>query len=135
MRAATHRSAGLRGVLVLSLVTVLSTLATSKASLAAPAGSVVHCRVMEAAASAQFHVRLAIFHYRDAADRARLGALLRQYDGDAVQFQAGDSTWQSATLLRLKTCFGRGLLVFSTSAPPLVAKQEIVIRFPAAPAK
>lgn len=135
MRAATHRVAGFRGVLVLALVLVPNALASPKASMSAPAGSVVHCRVMEAAASAQFHVRLAIFHYRDAADRARLGELLRQNDGEAVQFQAGDGTWQNATVLRLKTCFGRGMLVFSTSALPLVAKQEIVIRFPAAPPK
>lgn len=135
MRAVTHRSAGFREALVWALVILLPALADPNASLTAPVGSVVHCRVMEVAASAQFHVRLVIFHYRDAADRARLGELLRQYDGEAVQFQSGDGAWQNATVLRLKTCFGRGLLVFSTSVPPLAAKEEIVVRFPASPAK
>lgn len=123
------------GILVATLVSSWAAFGASKATQAASGGTVVHCRVLEAAVSAPFHVRLAIFHYRDAEDRSRLGALLRQYDGHTVQFQAGDGAWQTATVLRLRTCFGRGLLVFSTSAPPLAAKQEILVRFPPAPMK
>lgn len=85
---------------------------------------------METGVSARFGVRLVIFHYRDPVDRDRLGRLLRQFDGATVQLQAGSGPWHTATVLRLKNCFGRGLLVFSNSEPALNRGDTFLVRFP-----
>ncbi|HLI34848.1 MAG TPA: hypothetical protein VKW70_07375 [Terriglobia bacterium] len=94
------------------------------------APSVIACRVMEGGASRQFGVSIVIFHYRDAADRDRLGNFLRHYDGTTVEFQVKNSAWQKATLLRLKTCFGRGLLIFPVSEVRLAPGDEFMLRSP-----
>src|SRR5579884_1812015 len=86
--------------------------------------SVIACRVME------FGISIAIFHYRDAAERDQLGTFLRRYDGTTVEFQAKNSAWQRATLLRLKTCFGRGLLIFPVSEAHLARGDELMLRVP-----
>ncbi len=90
----------------------------------------VACRVLEAKESAQFGVRLAIFHYQNPSDRARLGALLRANDGKSVEFQERAGNWLPATVVRLKMCFGRGLLVYRLSAPPLAKGDQFLLRFP-----
>lgn len=95
-----------------------------------PTPEVVACKVMEAKVSRRFGVRLVIFHYRDAADRSRLGKLLREYDGSGVQFQANDGQWHQATILRLKTCFGRGLLLCPFSFAPVAEGKVFRLRFP-----
>jgi hypothetical protein len=84
---------------------------------------------MEVEVAAKFGVRLVIFHYRDAADRNRLGQLLRAYDGTSVQFETPGGPWRAATVLRLKSCFGRGLLVFAISEPALARGDNFFIRF------
>ncbi len=91
---------------------------------------VIACRVMEVGASRQFGVSIAIFHYRDAADRDRLGSFLRHYTGTTVEFQMKNGAWQKATLLRLKTCFGRGLLIFPVSEVRLAPGDEFMLRSP-----
>ncbi|MDE3178847.1 MAG: hypothetical protein KGM47_04225 [Acidobacteriota bacterium] len=129
MRAENFLRVGVPALLIATLAA--SVLAFDRATDVAAVEPTIHCRVIESAASAQFHVRLAIFHYANEADRARLGELLRRYDGSAVRFQTSEGSWRAATLLRLKTCFGRGLLVYSSSEPALVKKQEFILRFPA----
>lgn len=108
---------------------VLSFCALGKSTAAEPSQT-IPCRVMEVASSSRFHVRLAVFHYLNEADRAQLGKLLRENDGSSVEFRTVDGNWQNATVIRLKTCFGRGLLLFPISVAPLAAKDEILIRFP-----
>ncbi|MGH7866716.1 MAG: hypothetical protein ACREP9_03550 [Candidatus Dormibacteraceae bacterium] len=125
----TRRRLGL-GKLGVAVVVVSLAATVSVAAFSAGQQQVtVSCRVMEVMASSQFHVRLVIFHYRDAADRSRLGELLRQYNGRPVQFRPQDGVWQNATVLRMRTCFGRGLLVFAASEPQLTEKQEFQLRF------
>lgn len=131
MRATRFRRTGVLTLLTAVLVATVFTLDGPSPAAAAAAGPTISCRVIESAASAQSHVRLAIFHYANAADRARLGELLRKYDDSTVHFQTSDGSWRSATLSRLKTCFGRGLLVYSASGPALAAKQNFILRFPA----
>jgi hypothetical protein len=92
--------------------------------------SVIACRVMEVGTSRPFGVSIAIFHYRDAAERDQLGTFLRRYDGTTVEFQVKNSAWQRATLLRLKTCFGRGLLIFPISEVRLAPGDEFMLRSP-----
>jgi hypothetical protein len=80
-------------------------------------GQTIACRVLEVEESAQYGVRLVIFHYRDESDRAKLGAFLRKDNGATVSFELPGGKWRAATVLRLRVCFGRGLLVFPLSRP------------------
>ncbi len=98
--------------------------------LAASNADTVACRVLEVSSAEGYGVTLIIFHHRDQNDRARLAALLRQHSGGSVQFQAADGAWHPAIVLRLKSCFGRGLLVSSASVR-LVERGEFMVRFPA----
>ncbi len=103
-----------------------------------PAGSraqaperLVACRVLEAHTSQQLRLTLVVFHHRDEKERGRLGTLLRERSGATVEFQAADGAWHSATVLRLKSCFGRGLLLFPAGTAQLADRDELVLKFPA----
>jgi len=92
--------------------------------------SVVACRVLEAHASPELHVTLVLFHQQEEKDRVRLGNLLRQHSGASVELQTADGAWHTASVVRLKSCFGRGLLLFSAGTAQLQEKQEFLLRFP-----
>jgi hypothetical protein len=122
-----------KSVLLLLLVATLSPcLARSNSGTSA---ETIACRAIEAEVATRFAVSLVVFHYRGTADRDRLGQLLRKYDGGNVQFKTHGGPWRPATVLRLKTCFGRGLLVFSVSGPKLARGDEFMIEFPSHSAK
>lgn len=91
----------------------------------------IACRVLEAEESTRYGVRLVIFHYRDDAERAKLGALLRKDDGATVEFQSPGGKWRPATVLRLRICFGRGLLVYRLSRAARRASPALARRAPA----
>jgi hypothetical protein len=90
----------------------------------------IACQAIEAQAVASFGVQFVIFHYRDLADRGRLGQLLRAHGRTNVQFEVRGGPWRTATVLRLRSCFGRGLLVFAVSGPALARGDDFLIRFP-----
>lgn len=118
-------------LVLVPVVFALFTGATEVASLAPTlAPETVACRVLEVHTATQPGVTLLVFHQREANDRARLGTLLRERDGAAVQFQTPDGQWHAATVLRLKSCFGRGLLLFPAGTAPLAEKDEFTLRFP-----
>jgi len=60
-----------------------------------------------------------------------LSALLRQHSGVIVEVQISGGGWQSATVVRLKSCFGRGLLVLPPDAPMPKDGDTFFLRFPA----
>jgi hypothetical protein len=74
-------------------------------------------------------VTVVVFHQQDEKERIRLGSLLRQHSGASVEFQAADGAWHTASVLRLKSCFGRGLLLFSAETTQLREKEEFLLRF------
>lgn len=88
------------------------------------------CRVLEVHTSEQPAVTIVIFHQREKKDSERLGALLREYAQTPVEFQTADGAWHNATLMRLKTCFGRGLLLFPAGSARLAEKDVFVLKFP-----
>jgi hypothetical protein len=55
--------------------------------------------------------------------------LLRQHSGENVQVQIGDETPTNASVFRLKSCFGRGLLLLPADAPPLKDGATFVLKF------
>jgi hypothetical protein len=77
-------------------------------------------------------VSLVIFHQAKKDEGSRLGALLRSNDGAEGEFQT-PAGWRAATVLRLGTCFGRGLLVFPSASARLTKRQQFLLRFPNAP--
>lgn len=87
----------------------------------ADTGAGVACRTMEVHTDAANHMTVVVFHQANDASRGALTALLRAHSGGAVEVEvdaAPSGTWRG-TVFRLKSCFGRGLLLFSASAPPL----------------
>jgi hypothetical protein len=95
-------------------------------------GPLVTCRALEVHTDATLGVTVVVFHQRDDADRTRVGALLRAHDGAAIEFQTGDGASHPATVMRLKSCFGRGLLLFRAGVATLVEKDDFLLREPTA---
>lgn len=95
-----------------------------------PVTAAVVCRTLEVKTAEPLGVVLAIFHQANKNDGPRLGELLRQSDGVSVEFETSDRRTHTATLFRLGTCFGRGLLVFPTGAARLTPRDQFWLRFP-----
>jgi hypothetical protein len=98
----------------------------SSSTSASPA---VICTALEVHINAQSGVTLVLFHQRDKADQARLASLLAGGDGSSVQVQTGQSEWVNASVVRLRDCFGRGLLVFPSSALKLKDGDAVTVKF------
>lgn len=90
----------------------------------------VACRVMEVFRAERLGVSAVIFHQRDRADGPRLGELLQAYSGQEMEFETRDGQRHRATVVRMKSCFGRGLLFFAADEAKLGEKEEFVLRFP-----
>lgn len=106
-----------------------SVLHAGAGSLPAPE-NVVACRVLEAHISPALRLTVVVFHQGDEKERERLGTLLRQHSESSVKFQTSDGAWHSGTVVRLKSCFGRGLLLFPASTAQLTEKDVFLLRFP-----
>jgi hypothetical protein len=90
----------------------------------------IECRVMEVFVAEQIGVTAVVFHQRDKADGPRLGELLLAHSGEGVEFETRDARRHPAALGRMKSCFGRGLLLFASGEAKLAEKEEFVLRFP-----
>lgn len=90
---------------------------------------VVGCRVLEAHAAAWPGVTIVLFHQKEKQDQARLGSLLQANSGAHVGVKMGGQDWKPATVIRLKNCFGRGLLLFPTAGPAPKDGESFIIKF------
>lgn len=89
----------------------------------------ITCRAMEVFVSEPLGVSVVVFHQSDKADGPRLGELLLAHAGEQVEFETPDGKKHAATVERVKSCFGRGLIMFSTKGTKLVANQDFVVYF------
>jgi hypothetical protein len=89
----------------------------------------VTCRAMEVFVAQQVGATAVIFHQRDKADGPRLGDLLLAHTGEEVEFETPDGQRHRATVARVKSCFGRGLLLFPTKEAKLASKDDFVLHF------
>ena len=125
----------LPGLAIASLAAALqfatSSFGASSHQAPAAAGETVACRVLEAHTLKGPGLAVAVFHQRDEKDRERLGSLLRQHPEAAVEIQTADGAWHAVTVLRLKSCFGRGLLLLPSGTAQLAEKSEFLLKFPA----
>lgn len=95
-----------------------------------PAGEeTIACRAMEVFQAERLGATAVIFHQRDKADGPRLGELLLAHSGEDVEFETHDGHTHRAKVSRVKSCFGRGLLLFATSDAQLAAEDDFILRF------
>jgi len=91
--------------------------------------SPIACRALEVHASANPSVTVVVFHQQDKNDQERLASLLRAHSGDRMEIDTGDGRWNGATVFRLKSCFGRGLLLLPPDAPMMNDGATFLLRF------
>jgi hypothetical protein len=117
-------------MLAASAILTLAGAAGQTETQSAPAGGAVICRVLEAKTVERMNVAVVLFHQAQKSDGERLGQLLRAHDGASVEFETSDARPHTATVLRLGTCFGRGLLVFPATEARLAKQDQFWLRFP-----
>lgn len=105
--------------------------ALAPASQQAPSTTptVISCRVLEAHASEHPAVVAIVFHQGNRADQQRLGILLENLPGETVEMQTSGGNWISVTVARLKSCFGRGLLLLPADVPAPKDGATFILRF------
>ena len=91
----------------------------------------IECRVMEVFLGKQLGTTAVILHQLDKADGPRLSELLKAHSGAEVEFETRDGRRHRGTVMRMKSCFGRGLLLFAATEAKLAEKDDFVLRFPA----
>ena len=88
------------------------------------------CKVMESFEEGRLGVRAIVFHQRDKADGPRLGSLLLTHSGKEMELETTDGRRYRATVFRVKSCFGRGLVLVPTSKLKLGEHDEFTLRLP-----
>jgi hypothetical protein len=117
-------------MLAASAILTLAGAAGQTETRLSPGSGKVICTVLEAKTVERMNVAVVLFHQAQKSDGERLGQLLRQHDGASVEFETGDARPHAATVLRLGTCFGRGLLVFPATDARLTKQEQFWLRFP-----
>jgi len=104
-------------VVALSLILpMFSGSQTAPQSTTVDSGTIV-CRALETHTDNDLKVTVIVFHQRDEAQRSQLATLLRERSGEMLEVQAADGVWRRARMVRLKSCFGRGLLMLPAPSP------------------
>ena len=91
--------------------------------------STITCRVIEAHASARPAVVAVVFHQAEKPDQPRLASLLLQHSGEEAEVQIGADARAAGSVYRLKSCFGRGLLLLPADAPALKDGATFALKF------
>jgi len=88
------------------------------------------CSVMETFEEGKLGVRAIIVHQRNKADGPRLGSLLVAHSGDEVELEMSGGQRYRATVFRVRSCFGRGLVLVPTSTLKIGEHDEFTLRLP-----
>jgi len=86
----------------------------------------VACRVMESFPDQRLGVSAVLFHQRDKPDGPVLGEFLLAHSGQVAEIETADGRSHRVTVFRVKSCFGRGLLLLS-NAVKLAPKDQFVL--------
>lgn len=89
----------------------------------------ITCRVIEAHAAAHPAIVAVVFHQAEKADQPRLASLLLQHSGEEAEVRISADTRTAGSVFRLKSCFGRGLLLLPADAPPLKDGETFTLMF------
>jgi len=96
---------------------------------AAPTTGFVECKVLEAHTGSVPAVLVVIFHQDKKQDQPRLSELLKQNSGSNAEVQIGSGAWTKVNVFRLRTAFGRGMLLFPSGTSGLNDGDTFRIRF------
>lgn len=118
----------------LACAAVFTAVSARSQSATASSANTVACRVLESHAAGQPAVVAVVFHQLEKQDASRLGALLAQNSGTTVEIQVGEAGARlRAQVFRLKSCFGRGLLLLPADATAPKDGESFTVSFPARP--
>ena len=113
---------------LLAVITMMPVgLGVARSSPEPEAAPAIACRTLEVHTDAKLGVMIVVFHQRDDRDRDRVSALLRGHDGAVVEVRTSGGATHPATVMRLKSCFGRGLLVLPADSTALAEKDEFLL--------
>ena len=125
-------NAGLELAALVVTIAVFESAIAQNEPASSPVPTAIVCRALEVKTAERMGVALVLFHQASKSDGARLGELLKLNDGVTVEFETSDGRPHVATLFRLGTCFGRGLLVFPSGSARLARQEQFWLRFPQA---
>lgn len=94
-----------------------------------PAAAFINCHALETHTNVQPAVTIVVFNQKNRDDHVRLSDLLKDQPGP-VEIKTSDGKWHKATVARLKSCFGRGLLFLSGDIDEPKDKEDFLLRFP-----
>ncbi len=86
------------------------------------------CTVMESFEEGKLGVLAIVFHQRDKADGPRLGSFLLAHSGEEVDWETARGQHYRATVFRVRSCFGRGLVLVPTNKLKLREHDEFTLR-------
>lgn len=118
-----------RLLMLLAAIALCAPLLTGAGQTSAADTGTITCRVLEAHTGARPAVVAVVFHQAEKADQPRLGSLLREHSGEEAEVQIGAQTVDEVSVFRLKSCFGRGLLLLPANAPPLKDGATFILKF------
>ena len=104
--------------------------AQAQVTIAKAGNGPIVCSVMEAFEEGRLGVRAIVFHQRDKADGPRLGSLLLTHSGEEMELEVAGGHRFRATVFRVKSCFGRGLVLVPTAKLKLGEQDEFTLRLP-----
>jgi hypothetical protein len=102
----------------------------AQATLTKAGNGPVVCSVMETFEEGRLGVRAIVFHQRDKADGPRLGSLLLAHSGEEMELETTGGRRYRATVFRVKSCFGRGLVLVPAGKLRLGEDDEFTLRLP-----
>ncbi len=111
---------------ILVLIAPVLTIAQSEQH---PASVTIACRALEVHTDAELKVAVIVFHQRDQAQSSELAQFLRDHSGQMVEIREGDGPWHAARMERLKSCFGRGMLMLPAPSP-IAEHSQFLLRMP-----
>lgn len=120
----------LASVICAAFVLILPVLSSAQAGQAATENAErIVCRALEVHTDDGLKVTVVVFHQRDEGQRSQLTTLLHERSGAMVEIQTSDGKWRPARMVRLKSCFGRGLLILPAPGP-FAERAEFILRLP-----
>src|SRR5260370_3352420 len=72
----------------------------------------ISCTVLEAHMIPNLGVSVAVFHPMSQDEASRFSALMKAHSHTSLQFRTADSSWHKASVARLQSDIGRGLVLF-----------------------
>jgi len=93
-------------------------------------GKAITCRIMESFDDQGLGVRAIIFHQRDKADGPRLGSALLAHSGKEMEIETAKGQHFRVTVFRVRSAFGRGLILFPLGRINLREQDEFALHIP-----